>query len=218
MTDQRARLTWQKTDAGEVPVSTAFDDPYFSLVGGQAETAHVFLAGNDLPGRFHDGFCIAELGFGTGLNFLTALKAWRGAGVPGLLHFTSFEAFPLDPADLSRALAAHGDLPTETLADNPTRLVGADFTLTVLIGDARDTLPEWAGKADAWFLDGFSPAKNPELWEASLMQAVADHHDHQHVVFRRQMPGNAVLRRENEGGGDHQKGAEACWIHCAICA
>ncbi|MCA1776016.1 MAG: tRNA (5-methylaminomethyl-2-thiouridine)(34)-methyltransferase MnmD [Loktanella sp.] len=177
MTDQTARLTWRETDRGDVPVSTAFDDPYFSLVGGRAETEHVFLAGNDLPNLFRDGFHIAELGFGTGLNFLTALAAWRAARVPGQLHFTSFEAFPLAPADLSRALAAHPDLPTETLtaAKGATHVVGADFTLTVLIGDARDVVPKWTGKADAWFLDGFSPAKNPELWETSLMQAVADH-------------------------------------------
>ena len=63
-----------------VPVSRRFDDPYFSLGGGLAETGHVFLAGNGLPGRFRDGFRIAELGFGTGLNLLAAVASWRAAG------------------------------------------------------------------------------------------------------------------------------------------
>ncbi len=69
MPDQTAELTWRDG----VPVSTRFDDPYYSLQGGLAETAHVFLAGNGLPDRFHDGFRIAELGFGTGLNLLVTL-------------------------------------------------------------------------------------------------------------------------------------------------
>ena len=54
-------------------------------------------------------------------------------------------------------------------------LTFGNVSLTVMIGDARETLPKWQGKADAWFLDGFSPAKNPELWSAELMQAVGDH-------------------------------------------
>jgi tRNA U34 5-methylaminomethyl-2-thiouridine-forming methyltransferase MnmC len=74
MTDQHAKLEWRDTG---VPVSVQFDDPYYSLDDGVAETQHVFLGGNDLPARFTDGFHIAELGFGTGLNFLVTLAAWR---------------------------------------------------------------------------------------------------------------------------------------------
>ena len=89
MQDQRAELDWR---AGDVPVSTRFDDPYFSLENGLDETRHVFLTGNDLPARFSDGFQVAELGFGTGLNLLASLACWRSAGVGGVLKFTSFEA------------------------------------------------------------------------------------------------------------------------------
>lgn len=166
MTDQHAPLTW--TDDG-VPISTRFDDPYFSFANGLDETAHVFLAGNDLPARFRDGFHIAELGFGTGLNFLATVQAWRAAGVPGVLHFTSFEAFPMAPSDQKRALAAYPGLPLEALEDAP------DVRLTVIEGDARETLAAWEGRADAWFLDGFSPAKNPELWGDDLLAEVARH-------------------------------------------
>lgn len=165
MTDQTASLTWKNG----VPVSSRFDDPYFSLENGLAETEHVFLAGNNLPARFCDGFHIAELGFGTGLNFLTALRAFRASGCGGTLHFTSFEAFPMTAPDRAKALAAFTDLPLDAI-DGAT-----DAELTIIEGDARETLPAWTGRADAWFLDGFSPAKNPELWGAPLMQAVADH-------------------------------------------
>ncbi|KRS12562.1 FAD-dependent oxidoreductase [Roseovarius atlanticus] len=177
MQDQQAELEWRD---GDVPVSTRFDDPYFSLENGLAETRHVFLDGNDLPARFRDGFHVAELGFGTGLNFLTALQAWRAAGVPGTLHFTSFEAFPMEPAQIARALSVFYDLPFEALElerggpfNEP--LTGPDFALRIMIGDARATLPGWDGMADAWFLDGFSPAKNPELWEEALMRQVGEH-------------------------------------------
>ena len=68
--NQPAELTWRE---GQVPVSQRFDDPYFSLENGLEETTYVFLDGNDLPARFRDGFHIAELGFGTGLNLLAAL-------------------------------------------------------------------------------------------------------------------------------------------------
>lgn len=177
MPDQRATLEWRDTPDGAVPVSTRFDDPYYSLAGGLAETAHVFLGGNDLPARFADGFHIAELGFGTGLNFLCALAAFRASGCDGALHFTSFEAYPLAPPDLARALKAYPDLPADVLLTRPgeTSIDGPDFTLRLVIGDARRTLPDWQGTADAWFLDGFSPAKNPELWETDLLEAVAAH-------------------------------------------
>ena len=174
MQDQTAQIEWRE---GRVPVSTQFDDPYFSLENGMAETAHVFLAGNDLPARFADGFHVAELGFGTGLNFLVALQAFRDCGCGGTLHFTSFEAFPLDMDDLRTALAAFEGLPADLARAQgyPERLEGPDFTLRVIVGDARATLPEWDGRADAWFLDGFSPAKNPELWTPELMMQVGAH-------------------------------------------
>ncbi len=176
MTDQRADVEWR--DNG-VPVSRHFDDPYYSLDDGLAETRHVFLAGNTLPARFSDGFHIAELGFGTGLNFLVTLAAWRASGTPGKLHFTSFEAFPMPIGDMRRALAVFDGLPLDAFTNEdsafPSHISSENFELRVIIGDARDTLPDWNGRADAWFLDGFSPAKNPELWGEELLSQVGRH-------------------------------------------
>ncbi len=177
MARQQARVSWQQ---GGVPVSDRFDDPYFSLADGLAETRHVFLDGNDLPARFRDGFCIGELGFGTGLNFLATLAAWREAGAPGRLAFTSFEAFPMTTQDMAQALAGFPELAGEAeeliaaLVDGAMAFPGG-VTLRIVDGDARQTLPEWEGQADAWFLDGFSPAKNPELWQPELLADVARH-------------------------------------------
>ena len=169
-------LDWRD---GSIPVATQFDDPYFSLSGGLAETRHVFLAGNHLPARFAPGFHIAELGFGTGLNMLAALIAWHASGTPGPLTFTSFEAFPMRLPDTARALAAFPEalaVAEPLFADWPTgRISTPDLNATIIFGDARKTLPAWDGRADAWFLDGFSPAKNPELWSADLMVQVARH-------------------------------------------
>ncbi|PVA06329.1 tRNA (5-methylaminomethyl-2-thiouridine)(34)-methyltransferase MnmD [Thalassorhabdomicrobium marinisediminis] len=176
MTDQCEKVEWR--DSG-VPVSTRFDDPYYSLDDGVAETQHVFLQGNALPARFRDGFHVAELGFGTGLNFLVTLAAWRAAGIAGRLRFTSFEAYPMPLADRARALAVFDGLPDDLrdmALDGPApQLNGEDFELRVIPGDARDTLPRWGGHADAWYLDGFSPAKNPELWQADLLAQVGAH-------------------------------------------
>jgi tRNA U34 5-methylaminomethyl-2-thiouridine-forming methyltransferase MnmC len=176
MADQRAELTWTED---QIPVSDRFDDPYFSLQNGLEETRHVFLAGNDLPARFAQGFRIAELGFGTGLNMLTVWSEWEKAGQTSTLSFTSFEAFPMAPEDMKRALTAFPEVAPwaeRFLAQwQGGRCDLGTLHLEVIEGDARQTLPAWQGKADAWFLDGFSPAKNPELWGADLMQQVADH-------------------------------------------
>ncbi len=164
-----------------VPVSTRFDDPYFSLNDGLAETGHVFHAGNSLPERLHDGFHIAELGFGTGLNMLATAALWQAAGRPGTISYTSFEAFPLPVGEIARALSHFPVLAalTETFlpqwAEGSHKIILPGLEARIIAGDARETLPLWAGKADAWFLDGFSPAKNPELWSDALMAAVAAH-------------------------------------------
>jgi tRNA U34 5-methylaminomethyl-2-thiouridine-forming methyltransferase MnmC len=175
MQDQSAGVEWR----GAVPVSSRFDDPYYSLHDGLAETRHVFLAGNDLPARFRPGFHIAELGFGTGLNLLAALALWRESGQTGALRYTSFEAWPLPADAMRRAQAGFPDLAglAKDLAPHwghaEIRLPDLDFCL--IEGDARQTLPAWEGQADAWFLDGFAPAKNPELWEPALLAEVARH-------------------------------------------
>ncbi|MGD9294166.1 MAG: tRNA (5-methylaminomethyl-2-thiouridine)(34)-methyltransferase MnmD [Roseobacter sp.] len=179
MQNQTADVTWR---AGNVPVSTRFDDPYFSLENGLAETRHVFLRANGLPERLCDGFSVAELGFGTGLNFLATLQMWEASRNAGRLRFTSFEAYPMSAADMGKALAGfeRAGLRTRALVDAWRPGGGViDFSpvvrLEVIVGDARQTVPQWSGRADAWYLDGFSPAKNPELWTHDLMTAVASH-------------------------------------------
>lgn len=164
-----------------VPVSRRFDDPYFSLDDGLAETRHVFLAGNQLPERFRDGFHIAELGFGTGLNLLATLILWMREGCNGTFRFTSFEAYPLTTADVAAALEHVPE--TAPLRSGFLAAWGSglrNFRLgpamvDVIVGDAATALPVWQGRADAWYLDGFSPAKNPGLWGPDLMGSVAEH-------------------------------------------
>jgi len=176
--EQRIGVDWRD---GNLPVSRRFDDPYFSLQDGLAETRHVFLAGNGLPDRLCDGFHVVELGFGTGLNMLATALAWAATGRAGTLWFTSFEAYPLPASDIARALRAFPDVasaaePFVAQWATGAREIGLPgLHLRVIEGDARETLPTWAGCADAWYLDGFSPAKNPELWSPDLMKQVARH-------------------------------------------
>ncbi len=178
MTDQSATVIWRH---GDLPVSPRFDDPYYSPQGGLEEARHVFLTGNGLPDRFRPGFHIAELGFGTGLNALAAWQAWRGAAIPGSLRYTAFEAYPLSADDMARALAQFpqvAPLARDLVAawrGGARSIALPGLRLDVVIGDARRTLPNWDGCADAWFLDGFAPARNPELWEPGLLQEVANH-------------------------------------------
>jgi tRNA U34 5-methylaminomethyl-2-thiouridine-forming methyltransferase MnmC len=179
MSDQIKNATLEWRD-GIVPVATNFDDPYFSIHDGLAETRHVFLGGNNLPARFREGFHIAELGFGTGLNLLASWQAWIDAGQTTPLQFTSFEAFPMTLNDMQRSLGAWPEL--STLAAEMIRKLRDGWEIDtptlrarIIIGDARQTVQNWGASADAWFLDGFSPAKNPELWDADLLRDVAEH-------------------------------------------
>ena len=171
---QDGNLNWRD---GVIPVSVRFDDPYFSLNDGLAETRHVFLAGNDLPARLRADFQVAELGFGTGLNLLALLMV--APQVP--MRFTSFEAFPLTAAEIARALEhfpearAVAEPFLQAWAQGQTRFNLGPIAVEVIIGDARETLAAWGGQADAWFLDGFSPAKNPEMWSPDILAEVARH-------------------------------------------
>lgn len=170
---QNAEITWEVDGR---PIAARFDDPYFSHGDGAAETQHVFLAGNDLPARFAPGFHIAELGFGTGLNALVAGAVWNASG---RLRYTGFEAYPMRPDDAARALARweFPDQPAMLDAINHglKSFQTPNLDVELIIGDARQTLAHTNLRADAWFLDGFSPAKNPELWGEDLMREVARH-------------------------------------------
>ena len=194
-----AHLTW---DEDGQPLSAHFDDVYFSRHDGLTESRHVFLQHNQLAERFAalpDGpgsvFTIGETGFGTGLNFLAAWQLWREAAPKNArLHFISVEKYPLVHADLVRALAlwpSLAPLTRQLLAAYPAitgpathRLnLGDNVSLTLIIGDASDAwqtrMPgsdqRWSqphSTVDAWFLDGFAPAKNPEMWSEMLFAAI----------------------------------------------
>ncbi len=172
--DSDAKLRWEQG----VPVSGRYEDPYYSRVDGLAEARHVFLEGNRLADRFRgkQAFHIAELGFGTGLNFLAALLLWRShAAKDAVLTYTSFERFPLEKEAIEKALGQWSEL-------NPTReaLIGClsgtcelpDADLNIVVGDARESIGTMEELADAWFLDGFAPSRNPEMWEPRLMEHV----------------------------------------------
>ena len=162
-----------------VPYSRHFHDCYFDEKDGLQESRHVFLAGNRLPYRFRAGFHIAELGFGTGLNLFASLQAWQQHSVIGQLRYTSFEVAPLSTSDMRRALTPFRELLPYaesilvSLDAGKSSIVLPNIEFNLIVGDARQTLPNWIGKVDAWFLDGFAPTRNPELWEPNLLASVA---------------------------------------------
>ncbi len=171
------------------PVSARFGDVYFSKLSGIDETRFVFLQHNHLPERWPGlqagQFTIAETGFGTGLNFLCAWQLWRQcAPTHARLHFVSTEQFPLSHADMAQALALWPQLAELTalflgqyqlLAPGWRRMEfdQGRVTLTLLLGDARHTLQQLSARVDAWFLDGFAPAKNPEMWQPEIFREIA---------------------------------------------
>lgn len=202
MPTEKASLDWRD---GVIPVSTRFNDPYFSLNDGLSETRHVFLRGNRLAERLRDGFHVAELGFGTGLNLLALQILWAQMGAPGVIRFTSFEGFPMQAGDMARALdhfpearAVAGPL-LDQWASGSTTLHLPGIEAEVILGDVRDTLPAWAGRADAWFLDGFSPAKNPEMWQPEILTEVAAH-TAAHGSFATYTAAGAVRRALSDAG------------------
>ncbi|UVJ42817.1 bifunctional tRNA (5-methylaminomethyl-2-thiouridine)(34)-methyltransferase MnmD/FAD-dependent 5-carboxymethylaminomethyl-2-thiouridine(34) oxidoreductase MnmC [Pseudomonas sp. LS1212] len=182
-----AQIDWD--DQGR-PRSRAFDDVYFSDESALDETRHVFIEQNNLQRRFSelpaDGrLVIGETGFGTGLNFLCAWQLFAACATQGArLHFISVEKYPLNPTDLKRALALWPRLApfAEPLLKQYVAVHGGfqrfvfdqgRVTLTLLIGDALEQLPQLDGQVDAWFLDGFAPSKNPEMWTPELFAQLA---------------------------------------------
>ncbi|MGB5146034.1 MAG: bifunctional tRNA (5-methylaminomethyl-2-thiouridine)(34)-methyltransferase MnmD/FAD-dependent 5-carboxymethylaminomethyl-2-thiouridine(34) oxidoreductase MnmC [Porticoccaceae bacterium] len=182
--------------------SVHFDDIYHSPADGLGETRHVFIAGNQLLKRWQslragEGFVIGETGFGSGLNFLVAGSLWlASAPETAVLHYVSVEKYPLARGDFACALAqwpAFAALATELARDYPPpvagchRLVlaGGRIQLTLLLGDATIMLNQvqasdhplfrhgTAPKIDAWFLDGFAPARNPDMWRPELFAQLA---------------------------------------------
>lgn len=168
-----AKLEWLPDGT---PFSPEFGDIYFSREGGAEETRHVFLAGNRLPqrwqGRRH--FTIAETGFGTGLNFLTTLDAWKTTRRPGQwLYYISIEKHPIPPAEIAKLHPA-----LEALYPSPTPgfhwrvLEEEQATLLLIFADVETALAELDAEVDAWFLDGFAPAKNEAMWSAETFRHI----------------------------------------------
>lgn len=179
-----ARIDWN----AEIPKSHEYGDIYFSADGAIDETHHVFLQGNDLPQRWQDRaqFCIAETGFGTGLNFLYTLSQWlESAPADARLDYLSVEKHPLTRTDLQRALGAWPELKPlaeELLEHYPPlvhglhqrRLFNGRVTLTLRFGDATEMFADLEGRhVDAWYLDSFAPRRNPDMWSDILFQQIA---------------------------------------------
>ena len=171
------------------PYSAEYGDIYFSSDSGLEETRHVFLQHNRLEERWQTlstaCFTIAETGFGTGLNFLCAWELWRkSAPKDARLHFISVEKYPLSADELQQALALWPQLAEfsaallqqyRMLAPGWHRLEfdQGRVCLTLIIGGAQECLPQIKAGIDAWFLDGFAPAKNPEMWQPVLFTQMA---------------------------------------------
>ncbi|UYZ84261.1 bifunctional tRNA (5-methylaminomethyl-2-thiouridine)(34)-methyltransferase MnmD/FAD-dependent 5-carboxymethylaminomethyl-2-thiouridine(34) oxidoreductase MnmC [Entomomonas sp. E2T0] len=182
-----AKLTW---DEQGQPVSTEFDDIYFSKTSGLDETYYVFLKHNNLLERFrnlknNNCFVIGETGFGSGLNFLSAWQLFEEvAPHHARLHYISVEKYPLTIQDLGQALSLWDDLAkfSKELINQYVAIhegyqnfifANGRVALTLLVGDVHEQLPKLNAKVDAWFLDGFSPAKNPQMWTDDLFKQLA---------------------------------------------
>ncbi len=179
-----ARLAF---NAEGTPYSREFDDLYHSADGGAAQAQHVFLGGNGLPGRWRGARCftLLETGFGFGLSFLATWDAWReDPERPARLHYVAVEKHPFTAQDLAVLHAPHAEfaaLSEELRSAWPLLVPGVHrlefehgrVVLTLAFGDAATVLPELRLAADAIYLDGFAPAKNPDMWSPALLKAVA---------------------------------------------
>ena len=183
-----ASINWRD----DTPYSEAFDDYYFSSENGIEETRYVFLQRNDLLqrwSRWQDNlgsvFTIAETGFGTGLNFLCAWQLWHQQSFHhSRLHFISVDKYPLDRSELSRAYKKWPALqpfcqelldkyPPLVSGFHTIELAGGTVRLTLIFSDAAEAYHEVQGRVDAWFLDGFTPSRNPDMWSPTLFNEIA---------------------------------------------
>lgn len=160
------------------PKSKVFDDVYFSVEDGLAETQHVFLDGNGLPAIWGnaDEFVVFETGFGTGLNFLATWELFeKTAKVGQVLHFISVEKYPLDSHDIRQALEIWGfaDMLDVMLDHYPRSFKTDTVRLTLLEGDVNEVMPSLNYQVDCWFLDGFKPSANPEMWSDIVFENMA---------------------------------------------
>lgn len=183
--NQLAAIEWRNGQ----PYASVFQDVYFSTDNGLLETEYVFLQANDLSSRWQQPdlkeFTIIETGFGTGLNFLCAAKLWLEiAPSHATLYYISVEKYPLSLSNITTALSLWPQLNSisepflkqyDKLAYSSESLLICNdrVKLNLLIGDATECLSNLQYTADAWFLDGFSPAKNPDMWCQSIFKQMA---------------------------------------------
>ncbi len=218
-------LTWR--DDGQ-PVANDFDDPYFSVENGLEESRYVFLHNNGLPQRWQQWqgpFCITETGFGTGLNFLMAWQSFRQNAHPDCwLHFTSIEKFPMSLTQLQQAAALWpelADLYDKLLQQYPQPTAGFHslcwpeerVQLTLVLADVHDALPQLHGPVHAWFLDGFAPSRNPDMWQQPLFDHIRrlsnhgqgfldqDEHTETHQTTLATFTAAGIVRRGLKGAG-----------------
>ncbi len=182
------RIEWlDDGSAGGSPYSPRFADRYRSELGGLEQARDVFLKGCGLPEAWahQPQWCVLETGFGLGLNFLVTWAAWKADPLrPRLLHFVSLEAFPASADDVLRSAQSHPEiLPFAQQLQSQLwgllpgfhRLVfeGGQLLLTLCVGDAKAMLRESSFEADSVYLDGFSPQRNPDIWDLHTFKAVA---------------------------------------------
>lgn len=177
-------------DTQAVPFAPDFGDVYHTRAGALEQARHVFLGGNNLPGRWarRDRFVVLESGFGLGRNFLATWAAWRADPQRcQRLVFASVEKHPPRREDLRRALAQHvGDAAIAELAQqlldawppltpdiHPLDFEDGAVRLLLAFGDVATVLPDWQLQAEAIFLDGFAPARNAAMWEPRLLARLA---------------------------------------------
>lgn len=179
------QIQWDKNNN---PYSQLFDDCYFSIEDGYKESQYVFLKGNNLPKAWSENeiFYIGECGFGTGLNLLATWELLLTCKAPPkkLIYYT-FEGFPLSKEELYKAHKSWPKLShlsqklNQIYPENPQNgIYELDFSplhVRLVIGMAPEAIKEFHEPIDAWFLDGFAPSKNPQMWTDELFESIANH-------------------------------------------
>lgn len=240
-TIQTAELEWQYVDGIDVPVSKQFGDVYFSKDNGLLETRHVFLNGNDLPERLaqlkpFEYFCVGETGFGTGLNILALWQLWKQVRPDNQshLHAISVEKYPLSRPDLIRALRAWPELAEfseQLIAQYPLAIPGCHrltfakerFSLDLWLGDAEDIFPiiKKTQTVNAWFLDGFAPSCNPELWQQNVLDHIVRLSDYGTTfasfsvagILKRGLKQHEISIARPRGFGHKREMLKAIWLN-----
>ncbi len=213
-TIEPAKIDW---DSDDCPTSPVFADKYYSRTDPLGESQYVFLAGTDAPARWREqrDFTIGETGFGTGLNFLLTWDAWRRTPGDGWLTYISVEKHPMDEGARARALAPFAELAsltTQLAAQIPPPFPGPHritfpkdrVRLILVIGDAAESLERLTGPVDAWYLDGFAPSRNPDMWRPRLFSAMAKLSSHG-ATLSTFTAASAVRRGLTEAGFDVAK-------------